>query len=272
MGQILEWKKYEDDEVLVESAWERKMHLLGSLSYDSKMLERPATERASGMKFLQDNIRKVEAKIREFQSNTILERNNGTARTERTVRGTVIIVPADTLALLTMKPLLDKTTSAPHPEQGASYSIISRLVGKAVETELNFRNWIATSQEEADQFAIDHGMTHSPVSMAERLVSEHGVTERTLRRWRKSFQELTRYKWSDLQEYYAGDALLNAAIEAMPHAFEIVWPFIRQQKRKSVKITDSFAQKLTDDEIKHSASQTVKKPMLTKPKPWVKVE
>lgn len=276
MGQISSWHPGEDaSPTLVETAWERNMQLLGSQVYDAKMYRetgerKDASESKAGQKFITKSLVTLERAIECFQSKLITNKNE---RSERTARGTILIVPAGTLAVIALRPVLDRTYAAPEPELGVSYQTLTRMIGKAVEVELNFRNWIAASKESASEYAKREGLKGTPTSLAEKLVAENGASRQALQNWRKAFAELSEYKWNELSEYYAGDALLTCVTSALPEAFEVCWPVVNHRHpRKSVRMKPEFADNLDKEEGRYSASQAAKKPMITKPKPWVCTE
>lgn len=262
MGAILAWKAGEESETLTESTWERGMQLLGTETYD-KNRKKNASETSTGQKTIRKYLKRLETTINSFQRKLVTQ-----DRTERTLKGTVIMVPADTLALLTLKPVIDRTFGILEPETGTSYSGLSRQIGKAVEIELNFRHWIASSRESASEYAKANGMTKTPTSLAERLVLNEGISRASLFRWKKSFDELNKYLWSELEEYYCGDTLLNACAEALPECFEIHSPWRKGHPRKMVRMLPAFLKVFEESEIRYANNQTIKKPMLTKPHPW----
>jgi hypothetical protein len=253
------------------------MQISGSLAYERTRVRhdgtlRDATETKTGQSALRKMLASVETAFERLQQTLIKQ-----PRTELTLRGTVVVVPCDTLALLTLRVLLNQTFAAPEPETGAPYSTVSKAIAKAVENELNFRHWVASEREktatwfqseEGQEWAREMGVTRAPLSRADRMIADNGVTQAALNRWSKTFKELTEYKWSELSEYYCGDALLATAVEALPEAFEIHHPLRKGHPRKCVRLVEAYRQTFDDSEARNAKFQTTRKPMITRPMKW----
>lgn len=270
MGQIQTWWSELPDDTLVETAWERQMNLTGSLSYERSRTDkngkpRAATESVAGQKFLRKLLERAEEGIETMQKSIVTN-----ARVDRNHRGTVIAVPAETCALLTLKPIIDRTYFASNPEFGVPLQGVVTTVAKAVELELNFRHWVEKSKEAAKAYAKAEGLASVPRSRAERLIQEHGVSRQSLIRWRNTFEELSEYKWNTLEQHYCGDALVSAVVTALPEFFEIQLMRNGVLTPKTVRMTDTFREDFNNLEFQVSSAQLSKKPMITKPRRWEK--
>jgi hypothetical protein len=268
MGKIEVWHAPTGEEptILGEVAWERRMQTLGAESHDESNIKSDASETGTGQHNVRKLLKPTTTAIKAMQARLITA-----DRIERTSKGTTIMVPADTLALLALKALFDRTACLAEPDLGVSYAVLSRVIGKATETELNFRHWLTTSDEGALDYAKEKGI-NPPLSLARRMVEERGADARTIRRWQKTFKELTEYKWSELSEYYCGDAVLGAALVGASEAFEIHTPWSKGKPVKNVRMKPDYHQKFHDAEARRSMLQVSRKPMLTKPKKWTPSE
>jgi DNA-directed RNA polymerase len=244
-------------------AWERQMQTFGSELYDQRNEGKEASNTATGKSVLRKHISAATASIEQAQANVI----GGQQRAERTARGTIVMIPADTLAVIALRNVIDQTCTVPEPDTGSPFSSVSRLIGRAVATELNYRHWITSSCDSAEAYAESLGIP-TPKSFAEKLIAEQGVTPRNLRQWAKSFEELVEYEWSDLSEYYCGDTLLHCVVTALPDCFETHSPWRRGKPVKCVRMLPEFLNTFNDREARLAVIQSIRKPMLTIPQPW----
>lgn len=278
MGQILSWKPDGADETFVETAWERQMQIAGTTSYEKSRLRedgtlRDASETTTGQSTMRQLMAVAEKAIENTQKVLVSERTG--APLDR--RGTVVLVPSDTLAMLTVRTLIDLTMQAPEPDTGVTYSRVSRMVSKGVEVELNFRNWLAVEKanvktwfasEEGQKWAKENGVDKPPRSKADKLLDDYGGGERSIKKWAKVFDSLSEYKWDQLASYYCGDALVSSVVLALPEAFEITNPFRKGHPVKCIRMVPEFHKAFSDKEAQNAMRQTRLKPMITKPIRW----
>lgn len=262
------WWKDLPDETLMESTWERQMQFTGIERFEQARIKsngkvEEAHETRSGHKFLRKHIDRAAEAIEDMQRKVI-----GVNRVDRNLRGTVLLVPAETAALLTLRVLLDQTYRTVEVEYGANYQVVCKEIAKAIELELNFRHWIKTSREAAEAFAKTKGISKVPRSMAERLIEEEGLTHRSMRRWRRTFDELNTYHWESLEQHYCGEAMAKTTIDALPEVFEIKKVWKQGKEVRHVRMKDEFRVSFNEAEAKIASLQVVKKPMLTRPRPW----
>lgn len=262
MGRIQAWRHDGGDPVLDEMGWERQMLTEGSELYDARLATADASDTSTGKATLRKYLKRAAEAIQAMQLDVL-----GRARVERDMKGTVALVPADTLALITLKTLIDCTCTVPSPDTGAPVISVSQNIGRSVATELNFRNWVTSSCEQARAYAEEKGIP-TPRSFAEKLIAERGATRRNLNQWKKTFEELCEYEWDNLAEYFCGDALLQAVVDALPECFEIHHPIRKGKSSKCVRMLPEFLAAFNDKEARLAMIQPVRKPMLTEPHDW----
>lgn len=257
-------------ETLRETAWERGMSLSGIDAYEQSRYTangktRAASETTAGQKVLRKIIATATAAIEDMQLR-LLDIN----RVDKSLKGTVLLVPAETSALLTIRHILDKTYATLEREEGANFQVCCKDVAKAVELELNFRNWLRTSKEAARAYAASKGQNTIPKSMAERLIEGEGVSRASMYKWKKVFSDLSAYRWDNLEQHYCGEALVKTVVDALPDCFEITTIFSKGKDEKVIRMTAAFRKQF--DEIEHRVAQlqVIKKPMLTRPRRWTK--
>ena len=258
------WNPDLQDPVLNESAWERQMQMAGLEAFEKTRDGAEAAETTAGQRLLRKLVRKAEEAISAMQKN-VLKIN----RVERELKATVLVVPADTCALLTLRTLINATYAPTNLLQGTPYQAVCRDVAKAIELELNFTNWLRESKEAAKAYAEANGLRTIPKSNAERLLQEHGMDARSLRRWKHTFEALNRYKWDTLEEHYCGEAMVATVVEALPEVFAITNEFVSGRQIKHIHMTEEARRKFDETEARIARMQVVKKPMLTRPKRWV---
>jgi DNA-directed RNA polymerase len=263
---IQSWWADMPTESLKETAWERQMNLAGMEEYEQKRYKsndksKDASETKSGQKVIRALLETAEVGIGVMQEEVMNK-----ARMSRTTRGTVLLVPASTAAMITVKILLDKTYNV--IEDGANFQGLCKQVAHAIELELNFRNWVKKSRESAKAMAKAEGLTKVPKSRAEWLIENEGFDRTTMWRWKQAFAELSEYKWDELEQHYCGEALVRAVCTALPDHFEIVMVKKGPRSELKVRMVDAFRQTFDDMEQRTANIQVVKKPMLTPPKPW----
>jgi DNA-directed RNA polymerase len=256
------------NESLKETAWERQMNLAGIAEFERKRYKsndesKEASETVSGQKMIRKLILEAEAGINRMQDEVL----SGT-RMSRNTRGTVLMVPAETAAMLVLKIMLDRTYSASNDLEGSNFQLICKEVAKAIELELNFRNWVKKSRETAKEVAKAEGLTKTPKSKAEWLIESEGIDRTTLWRWKQAFAELSEYSWDTLEQHYCGEALVRAVVDTLPQQFEIFVLMRGPHKELRLRMKPEFRAKFDDMEQRVANLQVVKKPMLTKPRPW----
>ncbi len=251
------------NETLTETAWERQMSLAGIASFEAARRD-AASETSAGQKTIRKLLTRATAGISAMQRAEVHK-----SRTAQNLKGTTLLIPADTSAIITLRALLDATYGAPQPDTGANYQTAVRVVSKAVETELNFRNWLADSQEDAERYARQEGLKGTPKSLAQRLLEEEGLQRMALWRWKQSFDALNAYKWDTLEHHYCGDALITAVVSALPEVFEIHIVPSRGKRIKHVRMLPEFRRQFDDAEGRIAQMQITRKPMIARPKPWL---
>ncbi len=254
------------NETLVETAWERQMNLSGLEAYEMARTGKASTT-ATGQRFMRKLIAQADDAIIEMQKKVINLR-----RVDRNLKATVIVVPSDTLALLCLKPMIDGTYSASDPSIGIGYQTLSESIAKAVELELNFRHWVESSRQTAREYAEANGLTKVPPSTAERLIADQGVSRQSLWNWKRTFADLSEYKWDTLEKHYCGDALLSSVAAGLPEYFEVHFMSRAHQNKKWVRMTPAFREKFDNMEYHTASVQMQKKPMLARPKKWEATE
>jgi hypothetical protein len=272
---IQTWWQDLPDPILTETAWERQMNLVGIESYTAKrdpdrldangnkVAQTAASDTGPGQKFIRQMVKDATEAVTSLQVDTI-----GITRVERNLKATVLVVPADTSALLVLKPMMDRAYCSMDAQVGASYQTVITEVAKSVELELNFRHWVKSSREAASAYAKAQGMAKVPLSTAERLVEEQGLSKRNLIRWKHTFADLGKYNWSTEERHYCGDALVHAVALKLPEFFEIHLVFKAGKQQKFLRVTESFRNAFEDLDRKIANMQMVKLPMITMPKKW----
>lgn len=268
---MIDWKSFTCD-TMKETAWEREMNVSGFNNYtdyrdglksaNGKPISPEKTK--AGEKFIRKLLKDATQGIKDLQESII-----GNRRAERSVRGTLLLVPADTMALICLKVMIDKTYATDQPARGVPLTTLTTTIGKAVEIELEFRTWIEQSREAAREYAEKEGLAKVPVSQAERLLKEKGVkAARSLSYWRREFEVLKEYQWTNQQKRYCGDALVHAVVDALPDRFEYFYNTRESQNQKFIRMTDTFREEFGELDYRLARMQTVKKPMLSKPVRW----
>lgn len=263
------WIKDLPQGVMQESVWERQMMLSGMEAYENSRSDN-LSENAGGQKLLRNHIVTASAAIEKAQLSALDQ-----SKTDRSQRGTTMMVPADTSALFTLKALLDKCYACADRTVGVVYQQVCKDVSKSVETELNFRTWLQSSKANAVEFAKASGQTVRP-SMAEMLIKNevegHGrgrIGRATLHRWKNTFEELRTYEWDNLAHHYCGEFLVLTVIEALPEVFERHLVFRNGSNTYHVRLTEAAIEQLERTEALKAQQQVYRKPMLSRPKRWV---
>lgn len=267
------WNADDGDSVLVETAWERQMNMAGVEAYEKSRLTakgdlRETSTTITGQKVLRKFLERSSEAIQRMQKEVL----GITSRTPRNLRATVLMIPEETASLLTLRALLDRTYGVPDIERGYNFQILCKEVSKAVELELNFRHWLKESEKQAKDYAKQMGWKKVPKSLAERLIDERGVSRSQIMKWRMTFEELNEYQWDTLEYHYCGEALITAVVEELKEVFEIHVVMEKGKAMKMVKMLPGFRKQFDDMEFKVSQMQVIRKPMIAKPRRWVKEE
>lgn len=261
------WWEGIPDPILMETAWERQMTTTGMERYENTRDAKNSADTSAGKKYLRKLSDLADEGIKELQRSLV-----NMARVDRSRKATLLIVPSDTLALISLKVMLNRSYSAAEHDVGYPLHTVVTDIGKAVELELNFRHWLQSSRESAAAYADVNGLANVPKSQAERLIEEQGATQRTLRRWQKAFAELNQYDWDVHEQHFCGDALVGAVVKALPDHFELHLNTRRQKRTKMLRMTGAFRKEFDDLEFSTARVQSIKKPMLSKPERWTKDE
>lgn len=274
------WWKDLPDQTLMESVWEREMHLAAVEHHDRTTLSNEGsrkdslTETGTGMKLASRYIKQTEAALKPIQMALI----NGNNRASRTARSTLMVVPAETVALLGVTYLLDTIYRATDQSLGVSYQLASKSIGKLVETELNFRTWVESSKDAARTMAQAQGLSKVPKSKAEWLIQESsvGLSEAAKRKrrheWKKSFAELSTYEWTKQELLFCGEAVIHSITTACPEAFQRITPLHLGRLQHRVILTQTLRDTIEDREAQAFETLSFKKPMLTQPKRWTRYD
>ena len=260
------WWARLDTEREQEIAWEREMAALGADLFEKNRYRRngdrkEVSELPTGMKHIRRLLPKLEKTITDVKKEYLTR-----SRTSSDVKAAVILIPTHTVALFTLTLCIDETYR--RVQMGQTIMNLSVMLGKIIETELNFLHWIQTSKEAAREYARANGR-NSAVSQAERLMKEHGVSASSLRRWKTYFEELNEYQWDDETRVHVGEVFITAVYETFDDLFECKWIAIRDKKSKRLFMKDKLRHMLDTSDIKLSRMKYVKKPMITRPAPWV---
>ena len=256
------------DEVMTETAWERAMLSAGferfSMSHvrkDGKAIE--FSDSAIGEKAIKELLQRAERGVRKLQEQLV------TARVvPMPIKMAICTIPADTLAAITLRAALNRIYNSNNPDRGDQYQYVCLRVAQGVENEVNFRHWIATSLEDAREYAIKVGVDKPPMAIAERLIRDQGVNRSTLTKWKRAFEELTTYQWDKVEKHHIGDLLLTAVVKAVPFALVIHLVPGRGNMTNYLKMHDDYRKKLNDRFLALAYMQSAKKPMLSRPEPW----
>lgn len=259
------WKEIANDR-LMETIWERQMNLAGMDAYE-KSRRSDASDTTAGQKLLREMVMTAAKAVEDMQKKIL-----GINRVERNLRGTVLLIPAETASLIALRRMIDATYGAIVVDDGTNYQILCKEVAKRIEPELNFRHWVNSSQQAAKEYAKANGLAKTPKSIADRMIEESGVSRASYFRWKNTFEELNTYKWDNLEQHYCGEALVLTIAEALPEHFTVQNLYRRGKTIKHVKMTDETRQRIDDIEATVLQNKVYKKPMLVKPRPWTREE
>lgn len=134
------WWKDTPDETLRETSWERQMNIGGMEHFELMNLDkngkaRDAADTGAGQKVVREMIKKTSLAIEEMQKEVI-----DLHRVDRSLKATVLMVPAEACALITLRTLLSATYGATNALEGVSYQVLCKDIYKSIELELNYRN------------------------------------------------------------------------------------------------------------------------------------
>lgn len=251
------------DSTIREADWERQMSLSGLQNYENMRADQKASGTVGGKKVIRSLIKKAEKSLDGLQHQLL-----GAERTPMNHKGVVVVVPPETLALIALQAMIDSSYSTGSPERGAGWQGVCTKIGRAVETEHNFRHWLKASKEKAKAYAKERGYDSVPPSLAERMIAEKRLTRWQINRLKNTIEDLSAYEWDIEEVHYCGDAILTTVVSALPDDFEIIYAAARGSNQKFLRMTDRCRQKLDDVEYSVSRMKTTRKPMLTKPRPW----
>ena len=252
-----------DDEHISETEWEYQMLRDGIRYYEATREGTSATNTPAGQSILRSIIKDCETTL-EVKQRHIFDNK----RIDEDTRSAIAIVPADTLSLIGLKEILDKTYREASIGKGASYTALANAIGSAVETEANYRYWQTQSKIAAKEWAEEHEIDYIPKSIAQRLTEEAGLTATQIRIWKRKFVDLTKYDWTTKQKLSVGDFVTSSILETLPNYFVADIDKSKNKTIKNVKMTDTLRNKIDNKEITISKSSVMRKPMLVKPDPW----
>lgn len=276
----MNWWETLPNETLVETAWERQMNLKGFEGYENrKVKETPkgfehvsASETKAGQKTLRKLLEQATEAIRGLQEDQVKGATKRGGQHPKERKATLLTVPAETLAILALRLLLDRSYAPLDPSRGTSLQGLVVDVANAVENEQNFRNWVACSKEAAEAYADSKGITKIPRSFAEKLIEESQMVKSSKWKWKKAVKEASDYQWSLEEKHYCGAGIISTLLETFPDHFENRLILSKGKQQNFVRMTETFRKQFDDMEYHAASMQTVKKPMITKPKRWVTVE
>lgn len=261
-----DWWKRLPEGTVVETVWERQMQFAGMDAYEqARSSDREASETQAGQKFLRKLLTKATPALKRIQNDIIK------ASVPRERKSTLIVVPAETMALLGLKKMIDKTYLASMNAAGANYQVVAKEIGRSVEIELNFRNWIRASRAAAKAFAEATGKP-IPQSYAEKFLEERKESRQTIHNWRKTIERMSDEPWTDIDLHYCGEAILLTVAKALPEVFEVHNVFTKGKMVKHVRMTDHARDLIDKAEGAAAAHRVIKKPMLIAPQPWKRTE
>lgn len=246
----------------VETAWENSMGKEGMERYElSRNKDHSQTNAGQKLirKLLERSVKAVERVQKE-----VFERSGYC----RTTRGTVLQVPAETTAILALRVLIHYTYSAAARDKGVRWQSACVAVGKAIEGELNFRNWLAASKDNAEAYRQAKGLEKAPMSFAERTLRDNVANRQNLSRWRQSYTELSEFEWDEDQLHWCGDAILGAIVFELSEHFNRDLVSGKGKKSNMLYMSNTLLEQFERAEIKAAEMSVVKKPMLAKPLPW----
>ena len=255
------------DESLKEAAWERQMNLLGGENFDRAHDGKDASETNAGKRVIRNMILEATDAIAQVQKDQLSVR-----RVPLEYRGALLMVPAETLALITVTRVLDRTYSAAQPENGYQKDLLCRQIGHAVEAEVLYRIWVKESEKAAEEYAKVKGLTKTPKSRAEYLMKEGKVSRTSLTRWREKFSHLSETDWTKETKIYVGEALVETLLATCPDTFEFHRVVKVNNSVWHVRMTDEAYEEFNANHEAVARHQSVRKPMLARPKPWGKVD
>lgn len=261
------WIKGLESPHIVETAWERQMQVSGLEDYENARAGKDASSTIAGKKMILKLLKATEAGMTALQYEVM-----GQRRTTRSLKATVVAIPPETLALITLKEVIDKTYTTTRPEHGAGWQGLATNIASACETELNFRHWVSTSQEAARAYAKANGLTAIPQSMAERMIAERSNNPSQVFKWKNTIKELTEYQWELEEKHFCGDALLSCITATLPEHFTECLVGFSGGKKKFIRMTDEARGSFDRIEFSKAAAQCVKMPMLTTPRRWAVCE
>lgn len=252
-----------ENDYISEKEWEYQMQRAGMNHYENARYGSNPTNTIGGQSLLLSMIKEVESAIELmqqdlFDDNTISE----------SIRSAIVLVSSDTLALIGLKEILDKTYRQNLVTGGCSYKTLAITISNLIETEANYRHWLKVSKEDSKKYAEDNNLDFIPKSIAQRITIERGVTQRQIKNWQKKFEDLTCYKWTEEQKLYVGDFVLSAIVNALPKYFIVDVKKSRTRQTKQIIMQSELRNKIDNAEITISKQQVIRKPMLVKPVPW----
>lgn len=255
------------EEHISEAEWEYQMLRDGIRYYEATREGTTATNTVAGQGILRNIIKDCETAI-EVKQRHIFDNN----KIDEDTRSAIAIFPADTLSLIGLKELLDKTYREASIGKGASYTALATAIGSAVETEANYRFWQAQSKKDVKEWVEENDIGYIPKSIAQRLTEEAGVTATQIRIWKRKFDDLSNYDLTTQQKLAVGDFVISSIRETYPDLFEAGMTKGKRKSTKNVKMTDALRHKIDNREITISNTSVMRKPMLVKPEPWVIME
>lgn len=259
---INKWWKGLEDPVVLEMAWERLMNVAGAEAYERNTEDQDLTQSQVGQRLLQRLLRPATDVVRAYQSEMIK------GLRDHEIRAAALSVPAETVALVTLRYLLDKTFNNVDPHLGCDVLRVAKDVGEAIETECRFRLWVEQSKEQAKEYAKLNGQAKVPRSRAELIIAEAGVSSRTAMTIRKNLKKLAVEPWSEKLRITLGAEVVLPITEALQDVFEVWVRQLPDRKLKMIRMKEEFIQELKGREAKVIQMQVIRKPMLVPPRRW----
>lgn len=254
------------DEIMMEMAWERRMMGLGQAEFDKRESSvNDFTNTKTGQTILSELLKRYTNAI------TILQKRLIGAGKHRENVAPLLYMDPDVYALLALKVVLDTYNSSNeyHGSKGSPVQVISKRVSRSIETEVNFRHWIATSKKTTKEWQRENGIKGTVLSHAERLIKENGVSRQVLSKWRKTFSELAEYEWDDETLVHAGEELLVTLCQEFPQYFEIYMSSENGKTYRRFRKSDEFEDEVRRTADYHKMGCVLLMPMLVEPADWV---
>lgn len=253
-------------EIERQQRWEAMCVEEGIKRFKRKLAGSTLSDAPGGIRIIGETIGSLTDGITAAQKEAIAGVTSGSRVRQAPWWWLLPVLPAQTLAFITLKVLL---TFSQHGSDYPSELAVSFAIGEAVRMELEFTRWKAAESEKAGadpQYRSNllYALTH---------VRHHGgVNQRNYARWLKKAEQVEKIEWARDQKVQVGAKLLLEAVTHSGGWFEL--KVIRKNGRptRRVKLTDEALAALKDIHAAAEVNRPFLAPMRCPPKPWVRVE